>query len=410
MARGKHESKKDAENRRKLLILIVSVAAVAIAAAVLVLVQRGMNDTPDAPDTPTFGAEGENTSDENQGNTPPVDSKPEDPPAGDDPPAQTEPPVEDDPPVEEYTGPVNPLTGLPTEEDISANRPWAVMINNLSKAVPQAGIGAADVIVEAPVEGGITRLMALYQDMGDLAEIGPVRSARPYYVNIAVGFDAMYIHAGGSDDAYRTLKNTGIDRIDGVNGSGETFHRDAWRRKNRGYEHSLMLDVPLVDGYAEKHKFRTAHKEGYAAPFTFDDTEVRTGDTANNVEVRFYGGSSKLTSFAYDTETKLYTVSQYNAKMTDSVTGEAVTARNIIAVRTKISVIPGDDAGRLQAVLAGSGEGVHICDGVARNIKWSRASDTSPWSFTLEDGTPLTLGSGVTYILLLPTNGTLELS
>ena len=170
-----------------------------------------------------------------------------------------------------------------------------------------------------------------------------------------------------------------------------------------------MLDVPLIDGYAERYNFRTAHKDGYEAPFAFDDREERTGDAAESVEIRFSGGSSKLTSFAFDAQTKLYTVSQYGAVMTDSLTGSAVTVRNVITVKTDITRIPGDSEGRLQAVLAGSGEGLHICDGVARSIRWSRASDTSPWSFTLEDGTPLTLGSGVTYIVLLPKNGTVEL-
>ncbi len=404
MARGKHQARRKKESTRPLIVLAVIAAAVAAAIAAGALLSRGKAGFPGSGTQTageTNGAQtGESASTPSTETAPPATA-----PATQ--PEETTAPTE--PPVEEYTGPVDPLTGLPTQEDISANRPWAVMINNLTKAVPQAGIGKADVIIEAPVEGGITRLMALYQDMGDLAEIGPVRSARPYYVNIAVGFDAMYIHAGGSDDAYRTMKNTGIDRIDGVNGPGDTFHRDAWRRKNRGYEHSLMLDVPLIDGYAERYNFRTAHKDGYEAPFAFDDREERTGDAAESVEIRFSGGSSKLTSFAFDAQTKLYTVSQYGAVMTDSLTGSAVTVRNVITVKTDITRIPGDSEGRLQAVLAGSGEGLHICDGVARSIRWSRASDTSPWSFTLEDGTPLTLGSGVTYIVLLPKNGTVEL-
>lgn len=396
----------DAE-RKKIILIVAATAAVVIAAVALILVFRGMNKTAEAPDAPP---ENENTENlpqqDDEGDEPDADDKQEEDPPVSEP--DEEDPTEE-PPVEEPQGPVNPLTGLPVEEDISQNRPWAVMINNISKATPQAGIGAADVIIEAPVEGGITRFMALYQDMGDLQEIGPIRSSRPYYINIAMSFDAMYIHAGGSNDAYAALKSTGIDRIDGTNGSGETFHRDEWRRKNKGSEHSLMLDVPLIDGYAEKHGFRLTHGEDYAAPFTFDDTVERTGETANSVSVRFYGGETKLTGFAYDPETKLYTASQFKTAMTDSTTGEAVKVRNIITVRTSISVIPGDDAGRLRATLSGAGEGQYIVDGVAMNIKWSRESDTSQWVFTQEDGTPLTLATGVTYIILLPTSGTVEL-
>ncbi len=406
MARGKHEARMTAAEKRKRVVAAAVAAAAVFAVVVLVLVFRGRNGAPEAPDTPSVDGDAQKEPAEGEkGDAPLSDGKQEHVPPAGDAPVEEEPPEE--PPAED--GPVNPLTGLSTEEDISKNRPWAVMINNLSRATPQAGIGAADVIVEAPVEGGITRFMALYQDLGDLQEIGPIRSSRPYYINMAMGFDAMYIHAGGSGDAYATLKSTGIDRIDGTNGSGETFHRDEWRRKNRGLEHSLMLDVPLVGGYAEKHDFRLTHGEDYTAPFAFDDGAERTGETANAVSVRFYGGSTKLTSFAYDPETKLYTPSQFDAVMTDASTGEAVKVRNIITVRTSISVIPGDDAGRLRATLSGSGEGQYIADGVAADIKWSRASETSQWVFTMEDGSPLTLGTGVTYIILLPQSGTVEL-
>ena len=91
------------------------------------------------------------------------------------------------------TGPVNPLTGLATDTDISGKRPFAVMINNIRVATPQCGISKADIIFETLAEGGLTRLMAVYQDIEDVGTIGSVRSARPYYIDIAMGFDAIFV-------------------------------------------------------------------------------------------------------------------------------------------------------------------------------------------------------------------------
>ena len=141
------------------------------------------------------------------------------------------------------------------DNDISQKRPYVVMINNIKVATPQSGISKADIIFETLAEGGLTRLMAVYQDIENIGIVGSVRSARPYFIDIAMGLDAIFVHAGGSDDAYITIKDRDVDNIDGVHGSGETFFRDQWRQKNMGYEHSLMLDTSLLDAYCQGTRF-----------------------------------------------------------------------------------------------------------------------------------------------------------
>ena len=113
----------------------------------------------------------------------------------------------------------NPLTGMPCSVDYSNSRPMAIMINNIKKATPQAGISNAEIIYECSVEGGITRLMALVCDYANLPEIGSVRSSREYYLDIAQSHDAIYTHCGGSEKAYSEINVRKIDNIDGVNGS-----------------------------------------------------------------------------------------------------------------------------------------------------------------------------------------------
>ena len=104
---------------------------------------------------------------------------------------------------------VNPLTGEGCARDIAQKRPVAVMLNNLKKALPQLGVSQADIIYEAPAEGGITRMLAVFQSVEEVGNIGSVRSARDYYVSLAMGHDALYLHAGGSPGAYAAIKNWG---------------------------------------------------------------------------------------------------------------------------------------------------------------------------------------------------------
>ena len=125
----------------------------------------------------------------------------------------------------------NPLTGEGLEEDISGQRPFAVMLNNLSKALPQLGVSQADVIYEIVAEGGITRMLAVFQDIEGVGDLGSVRSARDYYVSLACGHDAIYVHAGGSPQAYDALQGWGMSYIDFVNGPyGDMCWRDPGRR------------------------------------------------------------------------------------------------------------------------------------------------------------------------------------
>lgn len=119
-----------------------------------------------------------------------------------------------DPEISPYR---NPLTGeLGYAESAVGKRPVAVMVNNLKGALPQYGIAEADIIYELPVEGGITRLMAVYANYADVPEVCSVRSCRYYYPILCLGMDAIYCHWGLDQTiAKETLERTGIDHLDG---------------------------------------------------------------------------------------------------------------------------------------------------------------------------------------------------
>ena len=185
-----------------------------------------------------------------------------------DPPPEPEPEPEPEPYVPAGT---NPLTGLPIEPEEMAKRPVAVMLNNIKKAQPQIGISQADVIYEVPAEGGITRMLAVYQSLEGVGNLGSIRSARSYYLELALGLDAVYVHAGGSPGAYRDIPAWGVDNLDGVRGDEDAkiFWRDQERRKTKGYEHSLLTSGENIQAYLDMGSLRAEHERGYVYPQAF---------------------------------------------------------------------------------------------------------------------------------------------
>jgi len=315
----------------------------------------------------------------------------------------------DDPVVEQSTPPTedelyaisNPLTGELTDTDISNKRPYAFVVNNIRIATPQVGVSKADMIFECPVEGGITRMVAVYQDITDVGVIGSIRSARPYLIDIALSFDPVFVHAGGSDQAYADMNTKGVLHFDGVNGkTGQgIFYRDAERKAKMGYEHSMMTDSSLIEDIIYPMDIRQTHEEGYEYAQSYKLEAQPEGEKAESIVVSLT--SSKTTSFSYNAETKKYAISEYNKDYVDGATGEQVETKNVLMLMTDVSLISGDDKGRLNVRTTGEGTGYFACEGKYIPIKWSRENYSSQFVYTLEDGTPLTLGRGNTYVCVM---------
>ena len=107
----------------------------------------------------------------------------------------------------------HPLTGVGMDEDLSRLRPVAVMINDLKAAQPQLGVSQADIIYEMPAEGGITRMVALFQSLDGVGNLGSIRSTRAYYLELALGHDALLVHAGTVVSADRLIDVLWADRV-----------------------------------------------------------------------------------------------------------------------------------------------------------------------------------------------------
>ena len=150
----------------------------------------------------------------------------------------------------------NPLTGeAGFSEDAVGMRPVTVMINNIGQALPQRGIAAADVMFEIVVEGGITRMMGVYADIDSIPYVGPVRSARHYYVSLSEGLNAIYTHFGGSPAAYNYISQYGVDDVDGQYAT-DAFYQDTWRAQTYGRNTASLLTALRFGNRLNRRAFR----------------------------------------------------------------------------------------------------------------------------------------------------------
>ena len=314
-------------------------------------------------------------------------------------------PVEPEPEPEPVFPYANPLTGEGLNEDISGKRPVAVMFNNLKKALPQIGVGRADVIYEIVAEGGITRMMGVFQDLEGVGELGSVRSARDYYVNLALGHDAIYIHAGGSPQAYEAFNSWGVTHIDFVNGPyGNMCWRDPDRRKNAGLEHSLLTSSEKVLEQMPS-RFRLDHEEDFSVGWTFSKDSV-PGVPVRSITVPF--SNYKTGHFTYDADANRYAIEQHidgaDIPYVDGRNDEPVTVSNVLVLFTDVGQVKGDDKGRREVRTTGEGKGLLFRDGTLYEITWQREKRTDCYSFQNGSGQLVPLAVGPSYINIVSTS------
>lgn len=313
-------------------------------------------------------------------------------------PAQTEPEPEPEP-----QGKYNNLTGEYTlSDEAEGKRPMAVMVNNISVALPQYGIYDADIMYECLVEGGITRLMAVYGDYTKVPDICSIRSCRYYYPMLAMGHDAVYFHYGlDKTVAKETLEKLDTDHFDGGY-YGEAFKRDQNRVNSYATEHTIYLKGSEIPNLLKNYGKRTDLLDSYnKSAFNFK-SENSTISDKNCTEATINFSRSYYSTFTYDESTKTYK-KQHNGKAhMDSKADKQLEYTNVFYLETTTKIINSNN-GLISVDLTG-GKGYYISNGTIREIRWSKSGDTSPLVFTNTDGTTLDVNTGKSYIGFSPKN------
>ena len=308
---------------------------------------------------------------------------------------------------------INPLTGLPTDSVTSRNRPVMVSLGNTRDAMPTNatnGISQADVVYELLVEYGLTRLMALYQDFGNVGLVGSIRSVRHYTVELAEAHDAILIHAGGSPHGLEEITSRNITNFNEVEGPRRSiFSRNVNRVPGHTLEmyHSAVTTGPAAKSGFSRYGIRTTQRNDFSNPYLFTDNPIPTGGAkAHEVTVNF--SRDKSTTFAFNENRNLYTMSQYTGVFRDVNNDAAVTFTNLIIIRIPISALIDHrgDPSRRDMSTVGSGTGYFASNGKMIAINWSRSDKSSQFVFTQGNGSVIELGRGKTYIGIIPTDGT----
>ena len=291
--------------------------------------------------------------------------------------------------------------------DVDSNtRPYAVMINCHNAALPQAGLNNAYIVYELMVEGGITRMMALFKDR-DVDKIGSVRSARTQYLDYVYENDAIYAHAGWAADAERKINSENINHVD-VDGAYGV--RDA--SLNRAWEHKLFTTTNLIKKGATAKGYRLTTDTKSLLKYTAKEIDMTkyNSSVANNISIKY--SDYRTSNYTYDSSSKTYLRSMNSTKNTDLITGEQYKVKNILVYAVNYSSYCDHGNCKYQKIdNVGTGEGLYITDGYSVPIIWEKPSKNAKTTYKLkETGKELELNDGNTYIQIYPTSGKLTIN
>lgn len=300
--------------------------------------------------------------------------------------------------IETLDGVPSPLSGLLGEEEKLNRRPVAVMFDNHPKARWQAGISQAEIVYEFLVEPPYTRYMGIFL-LNDPEVIGPVRSARPYFVEILLEYDPLYVRVGGSEAAKEDVKKYQVADIDGL--YSPAFWRDT--KKGKSAPNNLYTSMEAIREEQKRLKYKEQVEfEGF--PFNEENTDIE-GESAEEILINYY--SNNTTKYEYDTENKVYKRYKDGKLHIDENDEQPILVKNIIIQEADTKVI--DSEGRLKIDVIGKGKGIYITNGKFKEITWKKDSLDDKTKFFDEDGNIIKLNPGITWIQVTKKNPDVEI-
>lgn len=285
----------------------------------------------------------------------------------------------------------HPLTGTASDEE-SQQRTVAVVVNNHPKARPQSGLDHADIVYEVLAEGNVTRFVALFQSEQP-ETVGPVRSARDYFIELAEGYDSFFVAHGYSPEAKDLLASGSVDNINGMEYDGSLFKRADFRIA----PHNSYISFENIEKGAEKVG---AEMDTPPEPLEFAQSAEAEGEDAASVKLSYYDNPSYSPVYEYDQAEGKYTRVSDGEVLKDYDTGNPVLLDNIFIVEAPHAVV--DDAGRRDIDLTTGGNAYLLQKGKLLKIKWEN-----------QDGRIIPAGDagllpGKTWINIIPDNPGLE--
>lgn len=298
-----------------------------------------------------------------------------------------------------------PLCGQSVPENLIHRRPFALMIDNAPAARPQSGLGDACLVYEVLAEGGITRFLAFYLH-GEPVRVGPIRSTRPYFLDLVLPLDAVLGHSGASEQGFADLRALGVPHLDEIHGGGEAY----WRvpPSERKPPHATYTSCERFRSVMQKLGLE---KEGPCpSPFSFREAGGQPqGQEAALVTVWYPGGwQGYRVTYAYEKDTDRWLRFLGEEPHRDAE-GSVLWARNVVIQFVEMRQVPGDPLLHMEAKMTGRGKVMVFSGGRYREGTWRKDSRRSPVVYRDDRDNPLEMAPGPTWVLVVPRETKVEI-
>lgn len=299
--------------------------------------------------------------------------------------------------------PKAPLTGLSVEPEFLELRPAVVMLDNHYGARPQAGLAEADHIYEILAEGRITRYMAVFQS-GSPSTVGPVRSARPYFIDKALEYDPYYVHVGGSMQAMTDIINLSMADVDGLSSGSNVF----WRMSHKRIPHNMYSSLEAIRKESQRRKYRVSGS--FEAPIFNEEPVEPAGESCVYLKAVYKKPTSSdsvgyFIEFEYNPETGRYDRSVNGKPHVDENSKLRLGAENILVQIASHKVI--DKEGRRAISLIGEGRGYFLSLGKKQEVTWKKSGRYARTVFYDMNGDEIHFNPGQTWFQVVESDNTL---
>ena len=311
----------------------------------------------------------------------------------------TQPPA----PVSSPTPVEKPEKVITVVDQNSNDRPIAVMIDNAIGDARHAGLQDSYLNYEIIVEGGLTRIMAIYKD-SDVSLIGPIRSARHYFLDYALESDAIYAHYGWSPYAEDDITKLSIDNIDGLTAP------EAYRRDNNSIApHNVFTKMKFLKSYLDKTNYEQTSTNWELLQYSADPVDLNDTNYVPKeaLKITVPYSANEYRTYAYDQANEYYLRATNGKPQIDRISGDQLHYKNIIIQRVPNRTL--DNEGRQQVDTTGTGKGYFITNGYFLPIKWSKESRDSKTYYTYDDGTEIMVNDGNTFIQIVPVDSNITI-
>jgi len=298
----------------------------------------------------------------------------------------------------EKLGTPSPLSGIYVEEEERLARPVVgVMYDNNPNARPHAGFYEAEVIYEFYVEGNATRYLAIFL-MNDPELVGPVRSARPYYIEKAMEYQAIYTHAGASSRVEEEIDQLGIQNVSLLGPGGGAF----WRESHKKAPHNAYTSMDNIRSTAKSLNYRDISEfEGYQ--FHEDKEALIGGQSVESFEVRYH--SSYRAEYRYNEEEQGYDRYYVDQRQYDETHSEEdekpIIAANVLVQVVPARLIPGTSSGILEMDTIGSGKAYYFSMGEMMEVQWEKNDKKDFTRYYNNEGEEIVLNPGQTWVQVI---------